>query len=301
MRIITFFLIISVFALSCDSSLKKQVAKSTFNTVNAVLGDVSFEKLYGRLPSSTDNYQSRIITHLQYVYHKLKSEGIESQNRKEVLQHLDDYITQTQFPINKKYKDQTRPCFIDDEGNICAVGYLIEQTEGRAAAESINKQFQYAYVDQMPDELIEPWAKKWGLTKDECAMIQPQYNWRPNQTDLVLMGSCIIFNSLSMAYSLNLKSPIWTNYTSIGLSVGTFVYHQSLWNNYYRETIKYSRDLNYALGGISILANSFSLYRKYKSRLNPDKSYMSLNYSQIPTFSPTLAPFANGLRLSYRF
>jgi hypothetical protein len=298
MRAISILIIVSIFALSCDSSLKKQVAKSTFNTVNAVLGDVSFEKLYGRSPNAADNYQSRIITHLQYVYHKLKSEGVESKSRNEVLQHLDDYITQAQFPKNKKYKDQTRPCFIDDEGNICAVGYLVEQTEGRAAAESINERYQYAFVDQMPDELIESWAIKWGLTKEECAMIQPQYIYGPYSFEYISFG--LILGS----YGATPLAFVGKGFNKFGIGLGIANIGFGSFMQIQQRRTSWPRGYNYYFkrnllsGSLCIAANSFALHLRNKK----DKEQnLSFNYSPIPTLSPSLAPFANGLRLSYRF
>jgi len=83
------------------------------------------------------------------------------------------------FPVNEKYPGIRRPCFIDDHRNICAVGYLIEKTVGRAAAEDINSKHQYDYITDMQEPLIEQWANEFGLTLEECAMIQPSYGWMP--------------------------------------------------------------------------------------------------------------------------
>ena len=49
--------------------------------------------------------------------------------RKMALQFLHQYWTAGVFPINYDYAER-RPCFIDREGNICAVGYLVAKTAG---------------------------------------------------------------------------------------------------------------------------------------------------------------------------
>jgi len=55
------------------------------------------------------------------------------------------------------------------------VGYLVEQTSGRTVAEQINAKYKYEFLLNMQDETLENWIAASGLTKEECAMIQPQY------------------------------------------------------------------------------------------------------------------------------
>ncbi len=78
---------------------------------------------------------------------------------------------------------QTRPCFIDTvSGNICAVGYLIAQTEGIELAQKINKKYQYEYIKNMKLPEVEAWTQKYGMSIDDCAMIQPSYPKPPPLT-----------------------------------------------------------------------------------------------------------------------
>lgn len=89
-----------------------------------------------------------------------------------------DYWKAEVFPMNTEYAER-KPCFIDEEGNICAVGYLVEMTAGKEAAKSINRVFQYATINEMESDLLEEWIATSGLTKKEYAMIQPTYEpWR---------------------------------------------------------------------------------------------------------------------------
>lgn len=152
--------------------------------VNAVVGDAGFLWKFDRLPTDHDVEIVRISAHLEYVEAKLRAstpEGLtteQARNRQKNLDHLHKYRTAGQFPQNLERQGRT-PCFIDPNGQICAVGYLLEQSKGRDFAESINAQFQYASVFDMDDPELGTWVANSGLSLQECAMIQPAYG-EPN-------------------------------------------------------------------------------------------------------------------------
>lgn len=79
------------------------------------------------------------------------------------------------FPRNYDHPEGRVPCFIDRDGRICAVGYLVEQTAGRDAAERINRAHQYDAILAMNDAAVDDWIAGSGLSKEEAAMIQPTY------------------------------------------------------------------------------------------------------------------------------
>ena len=149
--------------------------------VNSIIGDVSFITKFGQLPNVSTDPNLRIQTHLAYVEKLLRQKDASSLSpilqtkRIHLLDLLHDYWIRGIFPRNYDYKGQTRPCFIDKDGTICAVGYLIEQTAGRKAAEIINSRHKYDRITEMKDKMVDDWIKNSGLTKEECAMIQPQY------------------------------------------------------------------------------------------------------------------------------
>jgi hypothetical protein len=125
----------------------------------------------------------RIQTHLQYVEAVLRAKDVkhltaaQKKNRMTMLDLLHAYWKAGVFPKNYDYPNQRIPCFIDKDGNICAVGYLIEQTAGREVAEKINAEFKYTYLLNMHADFIDAWIQASGLTKEECAMIQPTYSY----------------------------------------------------------------------------------------------------------------------------
>jgi type IX secretion system substrate protein len=149
--------------------------------VNSIIGDISFIKKFDHSPNAATNENLRIKTHLAYVENLLRQRDVSAMSselqlkRNHLLNLLHDYWTREIFPRNYDYKNQTRPCFIDKDGTICAVGYLVEQTAGRKAAEIINSKHKYDRITEMKDKIVDDWINNSGLTREECAMIQPQY------------------------------------------------------------------------------------------------------------------------------
>lgn len=157
-------------------------------SINSILGDVSFVEHFGYRPDKSTDEKLRITTHLAYVENLLRSASTDQlstsqkMNREKMLDLLHQYRLAGEFPTNVAYPNERRPCFIDGNGNICAVGYLVEQSEGREVSEMINDRNQYENIYDMDADiiqLIEAWATENGLTLKECAMIQPAYGPPP--------------------------------------------------------------------------------------------------------------------------
>ncbi|WP_257667738.1 hypothetical protein [Parapedobacter tibetensis] len=179
MKILTFLL-----ALAFASALwvhNKNSKGDMDQSVNAILGDVSFEDRYAKGPTAETDEDLRIGTHLAYVENILWDADVSTlpselrEKRQLMLGLLHTYRTTGVFPRNYDYVNERKPCFIDKDGQICAVGYLIEQTAGRGVAEAINKKYKYEKILDMQDPAVDNWIASSGLTKMECAMIQPSY------------------------------------------------------------------------------------------------------------------------------
>ena len=202
--------LILVFILSAPA-----FASKPDQTINALIGDISFVSTFGFSPNQETDETLRIKTHLAFVENLLRSRSTEhltkkqKNNRKKMLDLLHDYRTAEAFPSNHDYENQRRPCFIDDEGNICAVGYLVEQTAGYDAAALINEDFKYEYVMKMESEALVEWVEQSGLSVEECAMIQPTYGWVPpptNQSGPIYRGFTAVWTGANT--SLNAISGI---------------------------------------------------------------------------------------------
>ncbi len=149
--------------------------------INAVIGDISYLVAYGQLPGPAVAADHRVRVHLEYVHSLLSHRDVthltpqQKQNRSKHLQHLRRYIDAGEFPKNRFYTDQNRPCFIDDKGRICAVGYLVETSAGRDVAEAINDKFQSAFLWRMTGDVLSAWVESSGFSMLELCMIQPGY------------------------------------------------------------------------------------------------------------------------------
>lgn len=147
---------------------------------NHHVGDESFVKLFGRAPTAVDSEQLRMTAHLTYVHDWLAARPATrpelAAKRAQLLAALQTYIAKGTTPKNTDLPWRT-PVFIDQEGTICAVGYLIESSVGRALPEKIAKLHRYDFLEDialaMPE--VRQWVEESGLTLEELASIQPAY------------------------------------------------------------------------------------------------------------------------------
>jgi hypothetical protein len=211
-------------------------AQEKLQEINPIIHDQSFTTAFGVAPDKTTDEQLRIQTHLSYAEYILRivaPAGLtkdQQAKRALVLDLLNQYWQAGKFPANKDYPGERRPCFIDDEGNICAVGYLVEQTKGHEMAEAINAKHQYDLLLDMKEPALEAWANEYGLTLEECATIQPTY-WQPllPQTREVEIKtgygvSSGVIGGANIAFNIALLSNRWRQtpvLSYIGLVTGT--------------------------------------------------------------------------------
>jgi hypothetical protein len=164
---------------------------------NHHLGDNAFRAKFGRDPTLADE-KLRMRTHFEAVRDLLAKRpatrpDLEAK-RRHILELFDAYIAKGTTPKNAHLPWRT-PVFIDDEGTICAVGFLIEQTAGHPVAEKIASEHRYSYLEEiaaaMPE--VQAWIADSGLTLDELSLIQPGYEgpeidhvvaWNPKKAKL---------------------------------------------------------------------------------------------------------------------
>ena len=148
---------------------------------NHHLGDDSFVAAHGRAPREADPEKQRMTTHLVHVRKLLAARPATrpalAARRAELLGYLDDYIAKGITPANTHLPWRS-PVFIDDRGAICAVGYLLERSVGRALPETIAREHRYEFLEDiaaaMPE--VRAWIAGSGLTLVELASIQPAYS-----------------------------------------------------------------------------------------------------------------------------
>lgn len=151
---------------------------------NHHIGDDSYIAKYGHNVDRHASEEERMHLHLQFVYDWLASRPATrpelAAKRQEILAHFAAYIAKRTTPKNEHVPWRT-PVFIDDEGTICAVGYLIQQTTNQDLPKQIAAAHRYDFIEDiaaaMPE--VKGWVEASGFTLDEIAHIQPAYE-EPN-------------------------------------------------------------------------------------------------------------------------
>jgi len=209
MKKVILFLSLIVVIVFISHNIKTTDKKQT---VNPILGDISFVHKFGHLPDLTTDEDLRIKTHFEYVENLLRQKEMPGlspelrQKRKLLLDLLHNYQAKGIFPRNYDYKSNREPCFIDKENRICAVGYLIEKTVGRKIAEDINRKHKYDRILAMNDKTVDSWIEASGLSKEEVAMIQPTYGFQPTYSDNHITAVYGISSSALGGFNLSLNT-----------------------------------------------------------------------------------------------
>ncbi|MCC3152442.1 hypothetical protein Q3A66_05840 [Hymenobacter sp. BT770] len=165
------------------SACQQQPVPLATDQVNTLVGNAGYVAATGQQPTASTNDDARVQAHLAYAERLLRQRtaaGLSptlAQRRAHVLDLLHSYWTAGVFPRNYDYPGERRPCFIDRDGRLCAVGFLIAETAGRPVAERINKAHQYDLIADMRTPALAEWVQTSGLTKQECALIQPTYGY----------------------------------------------------------------------------------------------------------------------------
>ena len=148
--------------------------------INSVLGNQSFRMVFGRSPTAKTPERLRLRTHLAVVETLLRRRdrshlsSSQRERRAALLDALREYRREGRFPQNTEVPKRT-PVFIDDEGRLCAVGHLIAESAGRDFAESIDEQYHRAHIREIDLAALNRWASRHGFSRQELALIQPQY------------------------------------------------------------------------------------------------------------------------------
>ncbi|UOR00013.1 hypothetical protein MUN81_11045 [Hymenobacter sp. 5317J-9] len=153
--------------------------------VNVLVGNAGYVAATGHAPTTASNEDQRVQAHLAYAEHLLRQQparGLSpalARRRAHLLDLLHRYWVAGVFPRNYDHPEGRRPCFIDRNGRLCAVGYLVAETAGRPAAERINEAHKYDLIADMRTPTLSDWVRTSGLTRAECALIQPTYGTPP--------------------------------------------------------------------------------------------------------------------------
>ncbi len=195
----------ATFATTSDALAPGDAARGFREGANHHVGDDSFVSELGRTPNGMDSEVLRMHLHFTFVRRWLANRPATkpelAARRQEILGHFDEYIARGTTPLNAHVPWRS-PVFIDDRGTICAVGYLIEKTAGRALAEKIAREHRYSVLEDIAAAMpaVRAWIESSGLTLEELASIQPGYipptTW--SERDLVPNASGIDFEPVAL-------------------------------------------------------------------------------------------------------
>ena len=273
------FVIMLLFAGPSDNTIKDR------DSINPIIGNRSYLEKYGEHPELFADEILRIKTHFEYV------EGIliatpqgsltakQRKARKRIITLLHEYAQAGIFPKNYDYPGERKPCFIDKNGTICAVGYLVAETGNHELALSINSRYQYSEVLEMNSPELLKWIEESGLTLEEVALIQPKYG--PPQdnsyispgygiTSGVLGGANVAFSVLNL-YQLS-QAERSKEIQMLGLAtgiastaIGIVTINEYCWEcrNESRKALSVA---NIAMGTTSICISAYSLLTNRKKK-----------------------------------
>ena len=114
--------------------------------------------------------EERIQLHLQLVHKTLDGRSTahlserQKINRKHHLEVLSKYWKEAVFPRNNRH-DHRKPYFVDDNGNACAVGYLMEEDGQNELVDLISQKDNYKYLSELVEKypVIKSWSDDNGL------------------------------------------------------------------------------------------------------------------------------------------
>ncbi|MFW2389311.1 MAG: hypothetical protein ACN4G0_13305 [Polyangiales bacterium] len=147
----------------------------------AVLGTAGFA-LGDTEPMVVATDRLRIQGHLASVESYLRAQGTrhltpaQREARGRAIVDLREYREAGVFPRNT-FAGHPIPVFIDSADRACAVGYLMIASGWSTEADRIAARENFAYVNDMRSPEVGEWLSYSGLTPQEAAWIQPQYEW----------------------------------------------------------------------------------------------------------------------------
>lgn len=262
--------------------------------INPVLGNESYEATFGTQVPTDLNEKQRIQIHLAYVENLLLQKDVShlseelQENRKLAINLLNTYWRTAEFPSNFDYPNERKPCFRDKNNQICAVGYLVQQTGNEDLVKAIEGTENYATIYEMTNPELVEWVAQSGLTLEECAMIQPTYGTPissgPDYVPPAYAISSSAISGIGLSTSLislsNLKTPQKHGWIapSIGMAsgigqitIGAINYNRQYidpWS-WYGYTNKRNQNLsmfNIAFGTFTTAFNTYALIQQLRGK-----------------------------------
>lgn len=147
-------------------------------TIESVTANPAYNTVRPVADAGRAEYRRQVAGRLEYLEGLLRGRDVsrwpaELQAARALnVERLHEYRLAGNFPINYDYPERQLPCFLDRDGNLCAVANLIAKSDGINAVRRINDRYQYATVSEMAMPEVDAWIARSGLTREEVITIQ---------------------------------------------------------------------------------------------------------------------------------
>lgn len=137
--------------------------------------------LFERLSEIDTEVKGRVSGHLAYAESLLRMRSTrhlsETQraNRELLLDLLVVYASGRSYPQGLFQKGEDSPCYVDDQGVFCPVGFLLARTAGQQFAQAV---CAAKSADELPRTLrdrLDQWISLSGFTDEELSLLQPRF------------------------------------------------------------------------------------------------------------------------------
>lgn len=129
-----------------------------------------------------DAETARVRAHLLAAEQFLRSRSTSGLNRTQLERRaaniavLREYRSRGQFPHNTEFPNRRVPYFMDSEGRLCALPYLMARSGDRDLVNQVAATHNNAHVAELAGNAeVTEWLTREGLTLEEAALIQPMH------------------------------------------------------------------------------------------------------------------------------
>ncbi len=134
------------------------------------------------LSIARDAETARVRAHLLAAEQFLRARSTSGLNRTQLERRaaniavLREYRSRGQFPHNTEFPNRRVPYFMDSEGTLCALPYLMARSGDRDLVNQVAATHNNAYVAELAGNAeVTEWLTREGLTLEEAALIQPMH------------------------------------------------------------------------------------------------------------------------------
>lgn len=140
--------------------------------------DIDERGLAIAVEAETDRVRAHLLAAEQFLRSRSTSELTLAQGERRAanIAVLREYRARGQFPHNTEFPGRRVPYFMDSEGTLGALSYLMARSGERDLVNQVAATHNNAYVAELSGNAdVMAWLDREGLTLEEAALIQPMH------------------------------------------------------------------------------------------------------------------------------